>query len=145
MGRSDLMFIPYLFFSGDCEKAFAFYTKALGGKISARLTYGESPMACGSPPKWDRKLAHICLEAGGMKLMGADAPPGTQQPMQGFAVNFVVKTPARAKKVFAALMKGGKVCMPMEKTFFARAFGMGVDRFGAPWMVICPNKQEMKA
>jgi len=28
--------------------------------------------------------------------------------------------------------------MPAGPTFFARYFGMCVDRFGTPWMVNCP-------
>ena len=36
---------PYLFFDGQCEAAFKFYEKCVGGKIAAKVTYGESPMA----------------------------------------------------------------------------------------------------
>jgi PhnB protein len=28
--------------------------------------------------------------------------------------------------------------MPYSKTFWAKGFGMCVDRFGIPWMVNCP-------
>jgi PhnB protein len=38
--------------------------------------------------------------------------------------------------VFAALGEGGKVQMPLGKTFFAKRFGMVADRFGVGWMVI---------
>jgi PhnB protein len=31
---------PYLHFNGNCEEAFEFYEKALGGKIVAKHTYG---------------------------------------------------------------------------------------------------------
>ena len=37
--------------------------------------------------------------------------------------------------VFDALAAGGRVTMPLQKTFWAEAFGMLVDRFGTPWMV----------
>jgi PhnB protein len=30
---------------------------------------------------------------------------------------------------------GGKVTMPLQKTFWVEAFGMLVERFGTPWMV----------
>jgi PhnB protein len=42
---------------------------------------------------------------------------------------------AEAKRVFEALSDSGKVIMPLQKTFWSEAFGMLVDRFGAPWMV----------
>ena len=38
--------------------------------------------------------------------------------------------------MFAALSAGGQVQMPMGKTFFAPAFGMVTDKFGAMWMVL---------
>ena len=43
---------PYLLFNGQCEAAFKFYEKCLGGKIVAKVTHGESPFSsrfC-SPP-----------------------------------------------------------------------------------------------
>ena len=55
--------------------------------------------------------------------------------MKGFSLALAYPTAAEAKKVFGALSDGGKVTMPMEKTFWAEAFGMLVDRFGTPWMV----------
>ncbi len=44
-------------------------------------------------------------------------------------------TAAEGKKAFDALSQGGKITMPLEKTFWAEAFGMFTDRFGTPWMV----------
>ena len=34
----------------------------------------------------------------------------------------------------------GQVQMPMGETFWAKRFGMGVDRFGTPWMVNCSKE-----
>ena len=31
--------------------------------------------------------------------------------------------------------KAAQVTMPLQKTFWAEAFGMLTDRFGVPWMV----------
>jgi PhnB protein len=41
--------------------------------------------------------------------------------------------------VFNALVDGGKVTMPLGKTFFSPRFGMLTDRFGLGWMVIVGN------
>jgi PhnB protein len=35
----------YLNFNDDCQTAFKFYEQCLGGKITAMMSYGESPMA----------------------------------------------------------------------------------------------------
>ena len=47
-----------------------------------------------------------------------------------------VDSEAEADRVFAALSDGGKVQMPLAKTFFSPRFGMTADRFGVMWMVI---------
>jgi PhnB protein len=44
---------------------------------------------------------------------------------------------AEADRVFAALAEGGTVEIPIAETFWARRFGMVVDRFGIPWLVNC--------
>jgi PhnB protein len=41
-----------------------------------------------------------------------------------------------AKRVFDALSEAGQVQMPLGQTFFSPAFGMCIDRFGTPWMVM---------
>ncbi|MBC7941612.1 MAG: VOC family protein, partial [Chitinophagaceae bacterium] len=40
-----------------------------------------------------------------------------------------------AEQVFAALAEGGQVTMPMQPAFWAKRWGMVVDKFGTPWMV----------
>jgi PhnB protein len=43
---------PYLTFNGQCEAAFKFYEKVLGGKIEAMMPHEGSPMADQVPPEW---------------------------------------------------------------------------------------------
>lgn len=40
---------PHLSFNGQCEQAFRFYEKCLGGRIVVMMTYGESPAAAQTP------------------------------------------------------------------------------------------------
>ncbi len=40
-----------------------------------------------------------------------------------------------ADKIFNGLSKGGKVTMPMNKTFWGDYFGMCEDKFGVNWMM----------
>ena len=39
---------PYLFYNGNCEAAFKFYEKVLGGKIEVMLTHERAPPRCRS-------------------------------------------------------------------------------------------------
>jgi uncharacterized glyoxalase superfamily protein PhnB len=49
----------HLVFGGQCEAAFQFYERTLGGKIVSTLTYGNSPMAEQVPPEWRGKIASV--------------------------------------------------------------------------------------
>ena len=48
-----------------------------------------------------------------------------------------IKEPVEAERTFRELSEDGKVQMPLQKTFWAERFGIGVNRFGTPWMVNC--------
>ncbi len=127
---------PYLIFDGQCDAAFKFYEQALGGKIIAKMTYGEAPLPTECAPAQREKIIHARLQFGDQILMGSDAHAQFQQP-QGFFVTLSVDAPAEADRLFHALAEGGKVTMPIDKTFFAERFAMLSDRFGTPWMIIC--------
>jgi PhnB protein len=129
---------PYLFFKGNCEEAFTFYAKLLNGKIEAMLKHEGTPAAEHTPKEWQKKILHARLVVGDQVLMASDAPPGHQQETGGYSVSLQVPTVEEASRVFNGLAAGGKVNMPLSATFFAKSFGMLVDRFGTPWMVNCP-------
>ncbi len=56
---------PYLLFNGQCEEAFRFYEKCLGGKIEMLSTFGDSPMAKQMPPGMARQGHACCPEVRG--------------------------------------------------------------------------------
>jgi PhnB protein len=128
---------PYLAFNGNCETAFKFYEKALGGKILMMLTYAQTPAAGQAPQDWQNKIVHARLEIGDDTLMGGDAPPQQYQQPAGFSVSLGFEKPEEAERVFNALSDGGNVKMPIQETFWALRFGMFIDKFGIPWMVNC--------
>ena len=129
---------PYLMFHGQCEEAFRLYERITGGKIVAMLTHEGTPAAGSVPPEWQKKIIHARLQIGQEFLMGSDAPPDHFRKPQGFSVSLTIKDPGEAERKFKALAEGGSTNMPFGKTFFAKGFGMCVDRFGIPWMVHSP-------
>ena len=128
---------PYLNFNGQCEAAFQFYERCLGGKIVIMMTHENTPMSDRIPADWRGKIMHAHLQLGENHLMGSDAPPEHFQKPQGFSVSLQMTDPAEAERVFAALAEGGAVRMPIQKTFWALRFGMLTDRFGTPWIINC--------
>jgi PhnB protein len=129
---------PYLTFKGQCEAAFKFYEKVLGGKIVAMMPHEGTPAADHVPAEWRSKIMHARLVLDDDRvLMGSDAPPSMQEEMKGFSVTLGVDKPADAERIFHALAEDGTVRMPIQETFWAARFGMLTDRFGTPWMINC--------
>jgi PhnB protein len=132
---------PYLGFNGNCEEAFAAYTKILGGKLGYTTRFDDMPPeAGGGNPAMKGKIAHTRMTLGAFTLMGSDAPPERYKAPQGFSVNITVDDPAEADRIFAALAEGGATIMPIQETFWAVRFGMCADRFGIHWMVNCEKQ-----
>jgi PhnB protein len=128
---------PYLTFNGQCEAAFKFYERCLGGKIVAMMPHEGTPAAEHVPAEWRNKILHARLTVGDQVVMGSDAPPGRYEEPKGFSVSVQIKDPAEAERIFHALAENGKVQMPIQQTFWAARFGMLKDQFGIPWMINC--------
>jgi PhnB protein len=126
----------YILFQGQCAEAMRFYERTLGGKLETLLTFGESPEPNQCAAGAEHLVMHARLIIDGRALMASDQPPGyPAQAIGGFALSLQYPTPDEARRIFDQLASGGQVTMPMQKTFWAAAFGMLVDRFGTPWMV----------
>jgi PhnB protein len=128
---------PHLAFNGQCEAAFKFYEKCLGGKITFMMTYGDSPVAEQTPPGRHTKILHATLALGDDRLTGADVSPESYQKPQGFSVTLQIVDAAEADRIFKALAENGTIQMPVQETFWALRFGMLLDQFGTPWIVNC--------
>lgn len=127
----------YLNFNGQCEEAFKFYEKLLGGKIMFMMPHEGTPVANQVPAEWSKKILHATLSVGGDLLQGADVPPNHYRKPQGFSVSIDLKKAAEADRIFHALAENGTVQMAIQETFWAVRFGMVTDKFGIPWMINC--------
>jgi len=138
--------ISYLAFNGQCDEAFQFYEKVLGGKILMKMTYGDAPAGTPTPsPEAKNRIMHVTLAVGDQLLQGADAPGQHFSKPQGFCVMLSVDDAAEAERIFQALAENGQVQMPMQETFWAKRFGMLIDRFSIPFMVNCNKPMENPA
>jgi PhnB protein len=136
---------PYLYFNGNCEEAFKFYEKVLGGRIHAMMTHEGTPAAEQVSPEWLEKIIHARMTIGDQVLMASDAPPGRYEKQSGFSINIGITDPAEAERIYRALAENGTEIMPIAETFWAVRFGMLVDRFGIPWMVNCEKAMQNAA
>jgi len=129
----------YLNFEGRCEEALEFYKRALGAEIQMLMREKENP----EPPKTGtlpsgtgEKVLHSAFRIGETTLMATDGYCSGKTAFQGFSLSLRARDETEANRLFAALSDGGKVTMPLAKTFFSPRFGMVTDRFGVSWMVL---------
>ncbi len=129
---------PYLFFEGRSEEAIEFYKKTLGAKVEMLMRFKESPDQSMISPGSGDKVMHAGIKIGETTLLVSDGRNTGKPDFQGFSLSIYAKDEAEADRLFGALGDGGKVTMAMDKTFFARRFGMLADKFGVGWMIIVP-------
>ncbi len=132
---------PHLSFNGQCAAAFKFYEQCLGGTIVMMMTFGDSPMANQTAPDWRDKVLHATFAVGDQVLTGGDEPAENYERPTGFSILLNLPTAEEANRVFEAIAEDGKVRMPLTETFWAKRFGMLVDRFGTPWIINCGNPE----
>lgn len=132
---------PYLTFNGNCEEAFTFYKSVFGGAFPFMGRFKDMPPMDGKsvPKEEEDKIMHVSLPISKeTSLMGSDASLAFgPAPVAGtnFSLSVNADSEAEADKIFNALSAGGKVTMPMSKTFWESYFGMLTDKFGISWMV----------
>jgi len=132
----------YLNLCGQCEAAFRYYAQHLGAQITAIMRFSDAPEPPGEniDAEWHDRIMHASLEIDEQLLMATDGDCGggsAARGIRGAHVVLGVDNPAAAERLYEVLSAGGAVEMPLGETFFARRFGMTVDRFGVPWMVLC--------
>jgi PhnB protein len=129
--------IAYLAFNGNCAEAMRYYERALEGKLEVLMSGAESPIADQIPKESAHRILHARLVLpGGGTLYAGDAPENVPyEGIKGVSITLDYPTTAEAGKVFDALANGGHVIMPMQPAFWAKRWGMLVDRFGTPWII----------
>ena len=128
---------PYLFFGGRCQEALDFYATAIGARIDLVMLHKDSPEAPPPgmlPPGFENKVMHATFRVGSTTLMASDGC-GEGDTFAGFSLSLALPSEADARRAFDALAAGGKVSMPLTRTFWSPCFGMLTDRFGMGWMV----------
>jgi PhnB protein len=136
---------PYLNFNGTTEEAFNFYRSVFGGEFLMLQRFKDTPEAGKVSEKERDKIMHVSLPIGkGNILMATDVLESMGQKLEvGNNINLSIETDseAEADRIFSGLSKGGKVTMPLGKTFWGAYFGMLTDKFGISWMISYTEKK----
>jgi PhnB protein len=126
---------PYIAFQGNCREAIEFYKSALDAQVLFTQTVGESPMSDMGPAE---NIMHCTIKVGDSAIMMCDDPrPDAATGGGNISLAIGLNDPVRAKELFDNLARNGTVVMPLQKTYWAEAFGMVTDKFGIRWMLNC--------
>jgi PhnB protein len=126
----------HLNFGGNCEEAFRFYEKHLGGKITTMMKKGELPPQYAVEPGSENSVVHARMSIAGVELIANDVPKSYFKPIRSSYLFLSLDSSDEADRVFAVLSEGGEIGTPIAETFFASRFGQLRDRFGTLWTVI---------
>ncbi len=126
----------HLNFGGNCEEAFRFYSKHLGGRVTMMMRANELPAHVQRPPGSESAVIHARMDIAGVELVANDVPPQYFKPVRSSYLYLAVDSAEEAERVYGILSEGGEVGIPMAETFFASRFGQLRDRFGTLWTII---------
>lgn len=131
---------PYITFQGNCEEAINFYKDCMNGEVLFIQRYEGSPMA---QQGIGNKIMHITLKIGDSHIMACDNMLG-QPVASGSSISLTVGSDdvAHAEKMFKKMAEGGKITMPLQKTFWAESFGTLTDKFAINWIFNCDRPHE---
>ena len=118
---------------GNCEEAFRFYARHLGGTVTTMIRRSQMP---GAPGGDGDPVIHARMQIGDTVLIGNDVPPDVYQKMRSVYLYLSLDSAGEAERVYRLLAEGGEIFMPLGETFFAARFGMLRDRFGVSWSII---------
>ena len=122
-------------FGGNCEEAFRFYEKNLGGKILMMMRQDQAPGANATGDA-GKAIIHARLGIGDSVLIGNDVPPSVFEKIRSVYTYLSVDSSEEAERVYKHLAEEGQVYMPLAETFFATRFSQLRDRFGVLWSII---------
>ena len=135
----------YLNFMGNTEEAMKYYKSVFGVDFTTFQRFNDSPGHEKMPKDEQEKIMHASLPMGGHNaLMATDALESMGQTIvMGNNFYIVVNTESEDEtdRFFNRLADGGKVQMPVNKTFWGAYCGMCQDKFGVQWMITYDTNQ----
>jgi len=129
-------FDVFLNFDGDCRAALDFYAGVFGLEIPTDIMLYEQGPECEFGKENNGRILHASLPLFGCNAMFSDCPAGSNYVKgTNIALTLGASSADEIKNIFAALENGGKIAMPLGKTFFSELYGMLIDKFGITWQL----------
>jgi PhnB protein len=130
---------PYLNFAGNTEEALNFYKSVFGGEFIALQRFKDIPGNEKLSANEQEKIMHVSLPLGKDNMIMAtdtlESMGQTLSPGNNFYICISSESEEETDRLFKGLSAGGKIEMPLAKTFWGAYFGMCVDKFKVQWMI----------
>jgi len=140
----------YLNFPRNTEEVFNFYKSVFGTEFGGNgiARFGDFPPPEGAPQLADEDknlILHIELPIlGSHVLMASDAPESMGfkiTPGNNVYIMLEPDTKDETKRLFGALVSGGKVEQELQDMFWGAYYGSCTDKFGTHWMFNCSEQK----
>ena len=124
-------------FGGNCEEAFRFYERNLGGKVLMMMRQDQAPgNATGDA---GTAIIHARLGIGDTVLIGNDVPPSVFEKIRSVYIYLSVDSREEAERVYKLLAKDGQVYIQLGETFLRLALASCVIG------LVCRGRSSMSA
>lgn len=130
----------YLHFKDQAKEAIAFYEEVFETEPAQIMTFGQMPQEDGQTIEDKNKdlVLNSNLKLNGTNVMISDSPEDMAPPIvvgNNVALVFNAHSPEEATKIFERLTENGMILLPLEKTFWAKLYGMVKDQYGIIWHI----------
>jgi PhnB protein len=131
----------YLYFKGNCERAFDFYKSVFGGEYEFIGRYKDMPQKARQnlPYCTDEQIMHITLPISKETiLMGSDLIDSNEEISESknrFSLYVNTDNQREAERIFDAFSDEGEIIVPIEEQFWGSFYGSCIDKFGISWKI----------
>lgn len=126
----------FIRFNGNCREVIGFYAEVFRSEAPKIMTYGDMPAGPGEPLTEEVRnlIAYTSLNIHGSQVMFTDVPPGMPYvPGNNIVLNIGGQDMDEIIRLFNRLQEGGTVTMEIQETFWTKAYGLLIDKYGIPW------------
>lgn len=131
----------YLYFNGNCEKAFDFYKSVFSKEFKFIGRYKDIPKMARQhfPHCEDEHIMHVGLPISDETiLMGADlieTKASNNNAAKYFSLYVNTDSKKEADRLFDAYAKAGEIKLPIADQFWGSYYGICLDQFGISWKI----------
>jgi len=130
---------PYIYFDGNCEKAFTYYESVFRKEISHISRYRDVPKSKGNMfQESDEKIMHVTLPISKETMLnGSDNSLAYKEMIKYKTFSIIIHTESKEEvdRLFGMLSKNGEIIVPAGLTFWGAYYGQCIDEFGINWKI----------